>query len=68
MMYLIFTKFLLHLFLPIACRTAELQENIRHFMEVTVPLVIETQSGEVVRYMKRERQAFEFDNTKIMQR
>ncbi len=37
-------------------------------MKVTVPQVIETQSGEVVRYMKRERQAFEFDNIKIMQR
>ncbi len=35
---------------------------------MTVPQQIETQSGGVVRYMKRERQAFEFDNTKIMQR
>lgn len=37
-------------------------------MKVSVPMVIETQSGEVVRYMQRESQAFEFEREKIVQR
>jgi hypothetical protein len=38
------------------------------FVNVTVPEVIERQQGTVTRHLKKARESFEIDNTKLLQR
>jgi hypothetical protein len=43
-------------------------EDFRQFVDVTVPEVIERQQGTVTRHLKKARESFEIDNTKLLQR
>ena len=43
-------------------------EDFREFVDVTVPDVIEMQQGQVTRHLKKARESFEIDNTKLLQR
>jgi len=43
-------------------------EDFRTFVDVTVPEVIERQQGTVTRHLKKARESFEIDNTKLLQR
>ena len=42
--------------------------DFREFVDVTVPEVIERQQGTVTRHLKKARESFEIDCTKLMQR
>ena len=43
-------------------------EDFREFVDITVPDVIERQQGQVTRMLKKSRESFEIDNTKLLQR
>eukprot|EP00945_MAST-04E_sp_MAST-4E-sp1_P004519 g4519.t1 len=43
-------------------------QDFRHFVDIVVPEVIEKQQGEVTRHLKKARETFDIDNTKLMKR
>ena len=43
-------------------------KEFRHFVDVIVPDIIEQQQGEVTRHLKKARETFDIDNTKLMKR
>lgn len=43
-------------------------KDFRHFVDIVVPDIIEQQQGEVTRHLKKARETFDIDNTKLMKR
>ena len=43
-------------------------KDFRHFVDIIVPDVIEKQQGEVTRHLKKARETFDIDNTKLLKR
>ena len=53
---------------PLQQNILKLERQMRDFVDTTVPLVIEEQTGQVVRYMTRAHETFDIDNTKLLKR
>ena len=53
---------------PLRQNILKLERQMRDFVDTTVPLVIEEQTGQVVRYMTRAHETFDIDNTKLLKR
>ncbi len=49
-------------------RYDEWYKDFRYFVDVIVPDVIEKQQGEVTRHLKKARETFDIDNTKLLKR
>ena len=43
-------------------------DSFRYFVDVTVPDVVDKQSGEVTRHLHKSKETFEIDNTKLLKR
>eukprot|EP00753_Platysulcus_tardus_P014981 PLAT470.2.p1 GENE.PLAT470.2~~PLAT470.2.p1 ORF type:complete len:281 (-),score=110.73 PLAT470.2:89-931(-) len=46
----------------------KLEADLRHFVEVTVPQVIDRQNGAVVRALLKSRERFDIENSKLLKR
>ena len=49
-------------------RQCKWYDSFRHFVDVTVPDVIDKQSGAVTRHLHKSRETFEIENTKLLKR
>jgi len=53
---------------PPGKRLDEWQNDLDHFVEVTVPETIENQSGRVTRHLLKAQESFDIDNAKLLKR
>lgn len=53
---------------PVVAREVEVEDDVKHYVNSVVPVVVEKQSGEVHRKLKKAHESFDIENAKIRKR